>query len=77
MSGGLLTNMLLRKTGTQVDPGFSDRVRRHHAAAYNRYSADIRPRPGACELPAYIIDRRSDPVGDRNQRPDGDDPASA
>ena len=58
MSGGLLTNMLLRETGTQIDPGFSDRVRRHHAAAYSRYSADIRPLPGACELLAYLTDAR-------------------
>ena len=58
MSGGLLTNMLLRETGTQIDPGFSDRVRRHHAAAYNRYSANIRPLPGACELLAYLTDAR-------------------
>src|SRR3981189_516667 len=28
MSGGLLTNMLLREMGTRIDPGFSDRVRR-------------------------------------------------
>ena len=58
MSGGLLTNMLLRETGTQIDPGFSDRVRQHHAAAYNRYSANIRPLPGACELLAYLTNAR-------------------
>jgi HAD superfamily hydrolase (TIGR01549 family) len=58
MSGGLLTNMLLRETGTQIDPGFSDRVRWHHAAAYSRYSTDIRPLPGARELLAYLTDAR-------------------
>ena len=47
MSGGLLTNMLLRETGLQIDPDRVDRLQRRHAAAYNRHSGQIRPLPGA------------------------------
>jgi HAD superfamily hydrolase (TIGR01509 family) len=54
MSGGLLTNMLLRETGIEIDSGRIERLRKLHAAAYNRRSAEIRPLPGACELLAYL-----------------------
>jgi HAD superfamily hydrolase (TIGR01509 family) len=54
MSGGLCTNMLLRETG--LDPFGVDveRLRRLHAAAYNRRSVAIRPLPTARELLAAL-----------------------
>jgi phosphoglycolate phosphatase-like HAD superfamily hydrolase len=58
MSGGLFTNMLLRETGLSIDPARIERLRRLHAAAYNRRSADIRPLPGAVELLAYLSDAK-------------------
>jgi HAD superfamily hydrolase (TIGR01549 family) len=54
MSGGLFTNMLLRETGRQIDAACIERLRHLHAAIYQRYSADIRPLPGARELLAYL-----------------------
>ena len=56
MSGGLFTNMLLRETGLAIDPARIEHLRRLHAAAYNRRSADIKPLPGARELLAYLTD---------------------
>jgi phosphoglycolate phosphatase-like HAD superfamily hydrolase len=56
MSGGLLTNMLLREIGIEIDSQRIGHLRRLHAAAYNRRSADIRPLPGARELLAYLTD---------------------
>jgi HAD superfamily hydrolase (TIGR01549 family) len=50
MSGGLFTNMLLRETGLELDPDRIERLRHLHAAAYARYSRDVRPLPGAREL---------------------------
>src|ERR1700730_1087450 len=58
MSGGLFTNMLLRETELRIDPDCIDRLRRLHAAAYRRYSADIRPLPGARKLLAYLTEAR-------------------
>jgi len=49
MSGGLLTNMLLRETGIEIGSERIERLRRHHTAAYKRLSADIQPLPGARE----------------------------
>lgn len=54
MSGGLFTNMLLRETGFAIDPERIERLRRHHAAAFHRYSPDIEPLPGARELLNYL-----------------------
>jgi HAD superfamily hydrolase (TIGR01549 family) len=54
MSGGLFTNMLLRETGLDIDAVRIDRLRRLHAEAYNRRSADVRPLPGARELLASL-----------------------
>jgi HAD superfamily hydrolase (TIGR01509 family) len=54
MSGGLLTNMLLRETGLAIDGDRIERLRRLHAAAFDRRSARIRPLPGARELLAYL-----------------------
>ena len=54
MSGGLLTNMLLRETGLEIDSDRMERLQRLHAEAYNRQSANIQPLPGARELLAYL-----------------------
>jgi HAD superfamily hydrolase (TIGR01509 family) len=56
MSGGLLTNMLLRETGIEINSEHIERLRHLHAAAYNRRSAEIQPLPGARELLAYLTD---------------------
>jgi HAD superfamily hydrolase (TIGR01509 family) len=50
MSGGLLTNMLLRETGLKLEPDRKERLRKLHAAALGRYQAQIRPLPGARAL---------------------------
>src|SRR3954452_25017848 len=50
MSGGLLTNMLLRETGLALDRERTQRLRVVHAAALNRRQDEIRPLPGAREL---------------------------
>jgi phosphoglycolate phosphatase-like HAD superfamily hydrolase len=47
MSGGLLTNALLRATGLEIEATRLDRLQRLHAEAYCRRSAEIRPLPGA------------------------------
>jgi HAD superfamily hydrolase (TIGR01549 family) len=54
MSGGLLTNMLLRETGLALDPARSLRLRRAHAEAFNRRQDEIRPLPGARALLASL-----------------------
>jgi HAD superfamily hydrolase (TIGR01509 family) len=54
MSGGLLTNMLLRETGLTLDPQRSMRLRRVHAEAINRRQDQIRPLPGARSLLASL-----------------------
>jgi beta-phosphoglucomutase-like phosphatase (HAD superfamily) len=41
MSGGLLTNMLLRETGLEIDSDRIERLQRLHALAYIRLSAKI------------------------------------
>jgi beta-phosphoglucomutase-like phosphatase (HAD superfamily) len=43
MSGGLFSSMLLRETGHHIDAERIDRLRRLHAAAFNRVAADIQP----------------------------------
>ncbi|HEX2886284.1 HAD family hydrolase [Vineibacter terrae] len=54
MSGGLFTNQLLRETGLEISTERVERLRRGHAEAYQRQSAQIRPLPGACELLAWL-----------------------
>jgi HAD superfamily hydrolase (TIGR01509 family) len=54
MSGGLFTNQLLRETGFAISPDRIERLRREHAAAYNRQPCRVRPLPGACELLSYL-----------------------
>lgn len=56
MSGGLLTNMLLRETGMALDPERSERLQKLHAESYGRRSKEIRPLPGAKELLAYLTE---------------------
>jgi HAD superfamily hydrolase (TIGR01509 family) len=50
MSGGLFTNQLLRETKVDITEDRIDRLRRGHAAAYQRFTGKIRPLPGAREL---------------------------
>jgi HAD superfamily hydrolase (TIGR01509 family) len=54
MSGGLMTDMLLRETGLKIDPARIERLRVLHAAAYKRHVATIRPLPGARALLAEL-----------------------
>src|SRR3981189_3345918 len=54
MSGGLFSSMLLRETGDHIDAERIHRLRRLHAAAFNRGAADIQPLPGARELLSYL-----------------------
>jgi HAD superfamily hydrolase (TIGR01549 family) len=56
MSGGLFTNKLLRETGMQFDGAQVERLQRLHADAYKRYSAGIRPLPGAKDLLATLTE---------------------
>ena len=58
MSGGLFANMLLRETGVAITEDRLERLRRGHAAAYARLTANeaVRPLPGAHELLDYLTD---------------------
>jgi HAD superfamily hydrolase (TIGR01509 family) len=58
MSGGLLVNALLRETGRQLGADEIARIQRHHADAYVRQIAQVRPLPGARELLAYLSGKR-------------------
>jgi HAD superfamily hydrolase (TIGR01549 family) len=58
MSGGLLTNMLLRETGLALDAERTQRLRVAHAAALNRLQDEIRPLPGAVELLKALSEAR-------------------
>jgi HAD superfamily hydrolase (TIGR01509 family) len=50
MSGGLLVNMLLRETGTELDADRIVRLQRSHAEAYRRRIAGVKALPGATAL---------------------------
>jgi HAD superfamily hydrolase (TIGR01509 family) len=50
MSGGLFTNQLLRETKLEITEDRIDRLRRGHAAAYQKFMGKIRPLPGSREL---------------------------
>ena len=54
MSGGLLTNMLLRETGVAIEPARIERVQRLHSDAYKRRIDEVRPLPGAAELLSFL-----------------------
>ena len=54
MSGGLLTNMLLRETSLAIEPARIERMQRLHADAYKRRIEEVRPLPGAAELLSFL-----------------------
>lgn len=54
MSGGLFVNALLRETGHRVTAEETARLQGHHARAYARQIAQVRPLPGARELLTYL-----------------------
>jgi HAD superfamily hydrolase (TIGR01509 family) len=56
MSGGLFTNQLLRETGLEISAERVERLRQVHLAAYRSLADQIRPLPGARELPTWLTD---------------------
>jgi HAD superfamily hydrolase (TIGR01509 family) len=56
MSGGLLTDILLRETGVELTSERIERLQRVHAEAYKRVAMDIQPLPGARALLAALTD---------------------
>lgn len=58
MSGGLLTNMLLRETGLTIEPARIERVQQLHSDAYTRRIDEVRPLPGAAELLSFLTQAR-------------------
>ena len=54
MSGGLLSNALLRETGHRVSAEEADHLQRLHTEAYAGQVSQVRPLPGARELLAYL-----------------------
>jgi HAD superfamily hydrolase (TIGR01549 family) len=56
MSGGLLTNAILRETGRDVTQQDALRLRKLHAKAYAERWRQVRPLPGARELLARLTD---------------------
>ena len=57
MSCGLFVNALARETGRTLAADEVARVQTLHAEAFRRYSAQVRPLPGACELLAYLAEQ--------------------
>lgn len=56
MSGGLFTNQLLRETSLDGNDERVERLRSHHAAAYNRLGGSVRPLPGSREILAWLTE---------------------
>ena len=56
MSGGLLTNILLRETGVDLSAERIERLQQRHAEAYKRVASQIQPLPGARALIAALTD---------------------
>src|SRR3546814_2547498 len=54
MSGGLLTNALLREIGRPVGEGQVERLQNRHAMAYAKLVEQVRPLPGARELLRFL-----------------------
>ena len=54
MSGGLLTNLLLRETGLAIEPERIERLQRLHSAAYKQRVDEVRALPGAAELLRFL-----------------------
>jgi HAD superfamily hydrolase (TIGR01549 family) len=57
MSGGLLTQALVRETGSPMSVELSERLQRAHRDAYRRLVGRVRPLRGARELLAYLSAR--------------------
>src|SRR5437660_7889286 len=45
MSGGLLVNALLRETGRELSSEMAEKLQAHHAEAFKKYVAQVRPLP--------------------------------
>jgi HAD superfamily hydrolase (TIGR01509 family) len=58
MSGGLFVNALARETGRSLGAEEVARMQKLHAAAFRRYSSQVRPLPGASELLAYLAESK-------------------
>jgi HAD superfamily hydrolase (TIGR01509 family) len=58
MSGGLITNQLLRETGVEMSPERIERLQQSHAEAYRRHAQTVRPLPGARELLSWLTEAR-------------------
>jgi HAD superfamily hydrolase (TIGR01509 family) len=56
MSGGLLVQALGREIGKQLTPEQAEHLQERHAVAFARYSAEVRPLPGARELLQHLTD---------------------
>lgn len=54
MSGGLFVNALLRETGHSVSAEEGERLQHLHGEAFQRYTSQVRPLPGAQELLSYL-----------------------
>jgi HAD superfamily hydrolase (TIGR01549 family) len=54
MSGGLFVNALARETGHSLTREELTSIQAYHAEAFRRYSAQVRPLPGARELLSYL-----------------------
>ncbi len=58
MSGGLFVNALARETGRNLSADEAARIHHLHAEAFQRYSDQVRPLPGARELLAFLAEAR-------------------
>src|SRR5207245_8032382 len=56
MSGGLLVQALGREIGKKLTPEQAERLQERHAVAFARYSAEVRPVPGACAVLRHLTD---------------------
>jgi len=56
MSGGLLTQALLRETGKELDAILLERLQRLHTEAYLRRADQLAPLPGALSLLAHLTE---------------------
>jgi HAD superfamily hydrolase (TIGR01549 family) len=58
MSGGLLTNALLRETGRDITIEDAELLQEFHAEAYARQVSTVRPLRGARELLSYLSEMK-------------------
>jgi HAD superfamily hydrolase (TIGR01509 family) len=58
MSGGLITNQLLRETGMEISQERIEQLQQSHAEAYRRHAHTVRPLPGARDLLSWLTDAR-------------------